>query len=69
MAKKIKSRNVYSFKKGQRCHLDEIYKIQALCGGNWWGHIHEGCTDDYAFKAPSEEIIITRTITIEIIEY
>jgi hypothetical protein len=44
------------FKKGEIYHLDEIYAIDGLCGGDWWEP-----------KDESGEIIqITRDITIQI---
>jgi hypothetical protein len=28
--------DIYVFAKGQKLHLDDIYTIQGLAGGNWW---------------------------------
>lgn len=61
MAKKIKSRRGYRFKKGQEVHLDIIYDIQSLCGGDWWDKKNDDDMEDWC--------IINRDITIEIIEH
>jgi hypothetical protein len=50
-------KHTYVFRKGQRLWLDQIYIIQGLANGDWWEK--EG--DDF-----SEDIIITRSIKIEI---
>jgi hypothetical protein len=62
---KVKSVKVYTFVKGEQKHLDEIYMIQGLCGGKWWKHRRPG---NLLEGLPSDEIIITRNITITIIE-
>lgn len=49
----------YSFTKGEKVQLDDIYNIQALAGGNWWER--EDGEDEL-----SESLIITRTIKIKI---
>jgi len=49
----------YTFKKGVKKHLDDIYNIQGIANGDWWDHIDDNNGDD---------IIITRDITI-IIKY
>jgi len=46
----------YSFKKGQRLHLDHIYLIQGIGGNDWWEPIEEG----------GDNIIITQDIKIKI---
>lgn len=47
----------YKFKRGQTEHLDDIYVIQGICGGDWWEPfiIDEG-----------DDIFITRDIEITI---
>ena len=66
--KKIKNCQKYKFKKGQELHLDVIYAVQGLCGGDWWeSHVEVG-------KPPKngkaeEDLIISRDIQFEIIEY
>ena len=47
----------YKFTKGQRLHLDDIYFIQGLAGGNWWE------PDD---KEGSDSITITKDVKIRI---
>jgi hypothetical protein len=36
MSKKIKRKDVYNFKKGDRYHLDDIYEVQGIGGVHWW---------------------------------
>jgi len=48
----------YKFKKGQKFHLDSIYSVQGLGGGDWWEH-----EDDCEY---SDNVIITKTIEIKI---
>lgn len=59
--KPIKSKEVYTFKKGQVLHLDQIYLIQGLCDGDWYDQDIDG-------EDAGESVIINRDITIEIIE-
>ncbi|MEQ8504639.1 MAG: hypothetical protein RIB80_04885 [Rhodospirillales bacterium] len=49
----------FKFKKGQRLHLDDIYFIQTLGGGDWWQPA-EGERED------SDNIVCVEDITIEI---
>lgn len=51
---KIKER--YIFTRGSELHLDVIYDIQGLCGGDWWEPIEDAIDD----------IVITKNITIVI---
>ena len=44
------------FKKGELYHLDQIYIIDGLCGGDWWNPIDDS----------GETIVILRDITIQI---
>lgn len=59
--KPIKSKAVYTFKKGQVLHLDQIYPIQGLCNGDWYDQDVDG-------EDAGELVIINRDIIIEIIE-
>lgn len=59
MKKKIKKREVIKFKKGDETHLDCIYEIQGLFGGDWWDK-HDDMDDD---------VFITRDVHFELIEY
>lgn len=52
----------YEFRKGEKLHLDTIYDIQALAGGDWWDHIFTTNIDGN--EAPSDEVLITRDVTI-----
>jgi hypothetical protein len=61
MAKKIKSRETFKFKKGEKTHLDIIYNIQGLDKGDWWDRKDENYLND--------NIIITRDVHFEIIVY
>jgi hypothetical protein len=49
----------YIFKMGQKVHLDEIYEIQGLGGGDWWER--KDLNNDF-----DEDLVITRDITITI---
>jgi len=54
----------HKFKKGQELHLDEIYNIQALGGGDWWEAVPDGtieCPD-----TSGELVRIIRDTTIKI---
>lgn len=61
MAKKIKNKEGFKYKKGQVLSLDSIYTEQGVCGGNWWKF-----KNDDPF---TEVVIITRDIHFDIIEY
>ena len=52
----------YTFKKGQKLHLDTIYDIQALGNGDWWETYDDGCEG----WEDGDEIIITRDVKIVI---
>ena len=53
-------KEVFSYKKGQILHLDDIYTIQGLCDSDWWENFDiDGCGDN---------IYITRNIKITITE-
>jgi hypothetical protein len=53
----------YSFIKGEEKDLDEILGVEGLGGGDWWDHVD----DDSALTGiPSDNIIITKSIRIEI---
>lgn len=54
---KLKEKEIYQFKKGEKLDLDSIYMIQGLGGTDWWKFIED--TD-------REEVIITKDIKIEI---
>lgn len=54
---KTKNKTTYSFKKGEKLHLDDIYDIQGVDGGEWWKP-----TDD-----SGDEIVITENINIVIV--
>lgn len=61
-----KSTETYSFTKGQKVHLDDIYFVSGLAGGDWWDPDKESPTytgDD----GGDDDLIITRDINIEII--
>jgi len=60
MGRKVKERDSYKFKKGERLHLDDIYNVQGIGGNDWWDHEdgEESC-----------EIIITRDVHFEITIY
>lgn len=47
----------FNFKKGQLIHLDTIYDIQGLAGGDWWEH----CDNDIG-----DDLIITKNVSITI---
>lgn len=54
MSKEIE---IYKFKKGEKVHLDTIYHIQGLSGGQWWqAEVEEG-----------DDLIIQENIEIKII--
>ena len=36
MGKKIVTKEVYDFKKGEIYHLDEIYDVQGIGSVHWW---------------------------------
>ncbi len=60
MARRIKNKQKFKFKAGDEYHLDQIYEVQGLCGADWWrGKERDG----------DDEVIITRDIEFEIIEY
>lgn len=61
MAKKIKSKKVYKFKKGDEYSLDAVYMIQGVLSDEWFKD-----KDDDPF---AEVIIITRDVHFEITEY
>ena len=48
----------YKFRKGEKKRLDDIYFIQGLGGNDWWDHVG---------GVESEDIIITKNITITVI--
>jgi hypothetical protein len=52
----------YKYKKGQKLHLDQIYIIQGLGSNDWWESLISGSNT----KSPSDDIIITKDIEIEI---
>lgn len=54
-------KEIHHFKKGQKIHLDSIYDIQGLGGGDWWER--ENNKDDFE----RDDLIITRNIKITII--
>lgn len=54
--KKIVKIEKYKFKKGQQLHLDEIYTVQGLAGGDWWD----------AEEDAGDYVIVTRDVSIEI---
>lgn len=49
----------FRFKKGQPIHLDDIYEIQGLAGGQWWQPA-DGEPED------SDRIVCVEDITIKI---
>jgi hypothetical protein len=55
----MKLTETHKFRKGEKIHLDEIYAIQGLAGGQWWQR--EDGEDEL-----SDDLIITETITITI---
>lgn len=57
----MKTSESFKFKKGQTSHLDEIYEIQGIGGGEWWDHQNHNC------GIPSDEIKILKNIEITII--
>ena len=58
-----KTKETHKFKRGQKLHLDEIYEISGLAGGNWWT-----ADDPYDSEGSGgEEVEITEDITIEVI--
>lgn len=74
MSKKTKGKEIYAFKKGQIKHLDSIYAIQGLCGGDWWDPVPDSsswggvATGEDATHCSGDTICINRDITIEITE-
>ena len=52
----------FKFKKGQKLHLDQIWDIMGLAGGNWW------YADDPADPGGSagEDVTIIEDITIKV---
>ena len=64
-----KTKKVYSFKKGDKFCLDQIYDIQGLGGGDWWDHTGEdlGYNPSKFDLDLSEFLICTRDIKITII--
>lgn len=64
----MSNKQVYRFRKGQITHLDHIYKIQGLAGGDWWEKTGGDVSmPDYMGLGMGDEIIITRDIEITII--
>jgi hypothetical protein len=53
----VKEKTNYSFCKGEKLHLDDIYMVQGLAGGKWW----EPVTDE------GDDIVIVENVTIDII--
>jgi hypothetical protein len=74
MPKKIISREVYKFYKGRVYHLDHIYAVSGLCGGNWWtwhwldGTNGEEPEDRQPGERLAEEVYVLRDIIITITE-
>jgi len=60
VCKRIVRRKIYIYRKGEVRHLDDIYPVQGLDGGDWWDH----CESERRF--PGDMIIITRDIKISI---
>lgn len=59
----MKTTNTYKYKKGQEVHLDDIYDISGLAGGDWWAKIKE----ETQIKTDlSDDCRITRDIEIKI---
>jgi len=61
----MKTREVFTFKKGDRFSLDYIYSIQGLGGGDWW----EKTGEDTALKDIDlgEALVCVRDIKITIV--
>lgn len=57
MARKQKT---HKFKKGDHIHLDQIYDIQGLGGGDWW-------ESDGTEGEDGDNLIITKDIKITVI--
>ena len=65
----MKVKQVYQFKKGEMCSLDQIYPIQGLeVDGQWWKHADDGSPfKDCMGDELSEVVEITRDVKITII--
>lgn len=57
----MKITETFTFKKGEKIHLDEICDIQGLGDGEWWEHENHDC------GVPSDEIRILNDVKIKII--
>ena len=61
-----KNKITYTFKKGEKLHLDSIYEIQAILPFEWYDqHDPVGNDDEYS-KGSGDELTIKYDLTIEI---
>lgn len=57
---KVKEKDKYRFKQGDTLHLDDIYNISGLAGGDWWEPVPDRGGDI---------VVITRDVNFTITVY
>jgi hypothetical protein len=58
----------YTFKKGEKFSLDDIYEIQGLGGGDWWKNVGDDLQEHRRSidLEMSESLVCTKTIKITV---
>lgn len=59
------STQIYTFKKGQKVHLDEIYMIQGL-DSDWFEEDFTADDSEYSRKGLTDHLVITKDIKFTI---
>lgn len=61
----MRTKEVFTFKKGDQFTLDSIYNIQGLGGGDWWERTGEDTRPDD--NDMSEDLVCVRDIKITVV--